>query len=146
LTIRRRAFIRTALLLAATALATAPAQAQDALRGRTAGKADPANSGFDILTGNWIRPDGGYRISIRSASADGRLDASYANPNVLPFAVAQAMREGGALKVHFLLRAGGYNGSSYSLTYDADKDVLRGVFFQAVSGQRYEVQFVRGKW
>jgi hypothetical protein len=143
---RRRAFIRAAAILAAAALATAGAQAQDASRGRTTGKADPANSGFDVLTGNWIRPDGGYRITIRSASADGRLDASYANPNVLPFAVAQAAREGGTLKAYFLLRAGGYNGSSYTLTYDAGKDVLRGVFFQAVSGQRYEVQFVRGKW
>lgn len=127
-------------------MATARAQAPDPSRARPDGKAGAAAGGFDLLVGNWIRPDGGYRISIRSAGADGRLDASYANPSVLPFAVAQAGRDGDTLKAFFLLRAGGYNGSSYTLTYDAAKDVLRGVYFQAVSGQRYEVQFVRGRW
>ena len=37
-------------------------------------------SAFAILVGQWVRPDGGYRITIRGVDADGRLDAAYANP------------------------------------------------------------------
>ena len=33
-----------------------------------------------VLEGEWVRPDGGYRIVIRAADVDGRLDAMYFNP------------------------------------------------------------------
>ncbi|MGH8619044.1 MAG: hypothetical protein ACREUW_15235 [Burkholderiales bacterium] len=100
---------------------------------------------FDGLKGRWIRPDGGYTVTIRSVEAGGKLDAVYANPNPLPFSAAQASREGGAIRVFLELRAGGYNGSNYTLTYDPGKDILRGTYFQAVAGQKYEVYFVRAR-
>jgi hypothetical protein len=45
----------------------------------------------------------------------------------------------------FELRAGGYNGSTYTLKYDAASDRLKGVYYQAVAKQKFEVVFVRAK-
>jgi hypothetical protein len=95
------------------------------------------------LRGRWVRPDGGYVISIKSIDAGGRLDAGYANPNPLPFHTATATEDGGTLKLFFELRAGGYNGSTYTLNYDAAADRLQGTYYQAVAKQTFEVLFVR---
>jgi hypothetical protein len=100
---------------------------------------------FGVLTGRWVRPDGGYVISVKAVDDSGKLDASYANPNPLPFYTAEVTRNGDALKVFFELRAGGYNGSTYTLTYDATSDQLKGVYYQAVAKQKFEVVFVRTK-
>lgn len=82
-------------------------------------------------------------ITIRTVDVDGKLDASYANPRPLPFYNAVATKDGNAVKLLFELRAGGYNGSTYTLTYDAASDRLRGVFDQVVAKQKFEVTFVR---
>ena len=100
---------------------------------------------FGVLLGRWVRPDGGYMISIKTVEASGRLDASYANPRPLPFHTAEVTREGDELKLFFELRAGGYNGSTYMLKYDAASDQLKGVYYQAVAKQKFEVVFVRVK-
>lgn len=113
--------------------------------GVTHAGAQDASMSFEVLKGKWVRPDGGYVIAISGVAADGKLDATYANPRPLPFAVAQAQRDEKRLKVFLELRAGGYNGSTYSLVHDPVHDVLRGVYFQAVSGERYDVQFARMK-
>lgn len=98
---------------------------------------------FGVLTGRWVRPDGGYVISIKSVDAGGKLDASYTNPNPLPFYTATATADGATLKLFFELRAGGYNGSTYTLNYDAATDQLKGVYYQAVANKSFEVVFVR---
>ncbi len=100
---------------------------------------------FDVLQGRWVRPDGGYTITINGVDAGGKLDAAYANPSPLPFAKAEASRDGKTLKVFLELRAGGYNGSTYTLTYDPEKKVLKGVYYQAVAQQKYDVYFVKVK-
>jgi len=102
-----------------------------------------AQTALAALPGRWVRPDGGYVIAIKSVEADGKLDASYANPNPLPFFAATAAEEGGKLKLFFELRAGGYNGSTYMLRYDAAGDQLKGTYYQAVARQTFEVVFVR---
>ena len=104
-----------------------------------------SESGFDILLGRWVRPDGGYVITIRGVEPDGKLDAAYANPRPLPFAKAEASRDGKAIKLFFELRAGGYNGSTYTLTYDPANDVLYGIYYQAVARQKFNVYFERAK-
>jgi hypothetical protein len=43
------------------------------------------------------------------------------------------------------LRAAGYNGSTYTLTYDPAADVLKGVYFQAVAQQKFDVYFTRAR-
>ena len=109
-----------------------------------AGKATPpATVGFDTLKGTWVRPDGGYRIVIGNVGADGRIEATYYNPGQLPFAKAQASMNGPQLRASFELRAGGYDGSTYELTYDPVSDRLSGVYFQAVIKQKFDVYFVR---
>ena len=104
-----------------------------------------SESGFDILLGRWVRPDGGYVITIRGVEPDGKLDAAYANPRPLPFAKAEASRDGKAIKLFFELRAGGYNGSTYTLIYDPANDLLYGIYYQAVARQRFNVYFERAK-
>lgn len=103
----------------------------------------PVPDAFARLPGRWVRPDGGYTVDIRAVDAQGRLDASYANPSPLPFAKAQATLDGNAVTVFLELRAGGYNGSTYTLRYDPARDTLHGVYYQAVAQQKYEVRFVR---
>jgi len=103
--------------------------------------ADKAN--HDALIGAWVRPDGGYVILVKSVGPDGRLQAMYFNPNPLPFAQAQVSREGGKLRAFFELQAGGYAGSTYTLTYDPAADRLTGIYYQAVAKQSFDVVFSR---
>ena len=122
---------------AATAQGTAPA---------AKGVGPPAVAGninIDVLKGAWVRPDGGYTIVIKSVGQNGRLEAMYFNPNPLPFAKAQASREGATLRISFELQAGGYGGSTYELTYDPASDRLKGIYYQAVAKQNFDIYFTR---
>ena len=98
---------------------------------------------LDVLKGNWVRPDGGYTIAIRNIDPNGQIDATYFNPKQLPFAKARASREGATLRASFELRAGGYDGSTYDLTYDPASDRLKGIYYQAVLKQKFDVFFAR---
>jgi hypothetical protein len=147
---KRMHHVTMSLAVASLAIATSIVSAQaDPLPGapaaastsETSASASPA--AFASLLGRWVRPDGGYVISIKSVDASGKLDASYANPNPLPFYAAMATGDGSTLKVFFELRAGGYNGSTYTLNYDAAGDQLKGTYYQAVAKETYEVFFVR---
>ena len=134
-------FIATAFICFLTCV-TAKAQQSPAVP--TSPTADP-KAVFTVLTGRWVRVDGGYVISIKAVDADGKLDASYANPRPLQFYAADVTREADALKLFFELRDGGYNGSTYTLKFDAVRDQLVGVYYQAVAKQRFAVIFVRAK-
>jgi len=147
----RISFLGMAFVAAASLMSMADAQSTDAA-GQQAPQAQPAQpaapgpraeSGFGVLQGRWVRPDGGYVINISSVEAGGKIVADYANPNPLPFARAEATRDGKTIKLFFELRAGGYNGSTYTLTYDPANDVLKGVYFQAVAQQKFEIYFTR---
>src|SRR5882724_8110218 len=107
--------------------------------------ASTAALAFGVLVGRWVRVEGGYVISINAVDANGKLDASYANPRPLPFYTAEATRDGNALKLFFELRAGGYGGSTYTLNYDAASDQLRGIYDQVVVKQKFDVVFNRSK-
>ena len=102
-----------------------------------------AQPSLDVLKGTWVRPDGGYVIGVKGVGADGRLDATYFNPNQLPFAKAQASSDGGVLRVVLVLQAGGYAGSTYELRYDPASDRLQGTYYQAVAKQKFDVYFAR---
>ena len=138
----RNVMLAMAMALGAAILGgAAPADAKGAEL--APGASAPASAGFDVLKGNWVRPDGGYTVAIKGIRSDGQLEAMYFNPSPLPFARAQAVLEGAAVRVFLELRAGGYGGSTYELTYDPVGDRLKGTYFQAVAKQRYEIQFVR---
>lgn len=102
-----------------------------------------ATSRFDMLKGVWVRPDGGYRIEIAGVASDGQIAATYFNPNRLPFAKALATTDGATLRAAFELQAGGYAGSTYDLAYDPASDRLKGIYYQAVVKQKFDVYFVR---
>lgn len=106
---------------------------------------DSATTGtdFQVLVGKWLRPDGGYIISVQSVAPDGRVDAAYFNPRPINVSRAEASVEGKAIKLFIELQAAGYPGSTYELIYDPDNDTLIGIYFQAAMGQRFEVVFVR---
>jgi len=132
-----------ALMSLAIALPAAHAQQLPAATSAATTTGSDAPTAFDALPGRWVRVEGGYVITIRTVDVDGKMDASYANPRPLPFFNAVATKDGNAVKLLFELRAGGYNGSTYTLTYDAASDRLRGVFDQVVAKQKFEVTFVR---
>jgi hypothetical protein len=129
------------------AIALPQAQAQQPTTATTvpAPTGSDSQTAFDALPGRWVRVEGGYVITIKAVDAEGKLDASYENPRLLPFYSAVATKDGTALRLFFELRAGGYNGSTYKLTYDATNDRLMGVFDQVVAKQSFEVTFVRSK-
>jgi hypothetical protein len=129
---RRKFFILTAVVLMLGIVA-----AVTLLRG--------AGGGFDALNGRWLRPDGGYVLEIRAVDASGKIDAGYFNPNPINIAKAQATRDGSKLNVFVELRAPNYPGSTYTLTYDREHDQLRGIYFQAVEQQNFNIFFVRMK-
>ncbi len=134
--------VGTALAVVATANATAqvaPPPARSPAASAPAAKA----VNFDVLEGAWVRPDGGYLILIKKVGANGQLEASYFNPKPLPFAKAQVARDGATLRLAFELQAGGYNGSTYDLVYDRANDQLKGVYYQAVVKQKFDVYFTR---
>ena len=101
------------------------------------------NPGFEKLQGKWLRPDGGYILEIRSATAEGKLAAGYFNPRPINVAKAEASRDGGTVKVFIELRDVNYPGSTYMLVYDPATDRLVGNYFQAAMGQNFDVEFVR---
>jgi hypothetical protein len=104
-----------------------------------------ANAGFQPLHGRWLRPDGGYILDIRDVDARGVIDAVYLNPKPITIARAEATRDASTLQVFVELRAPGYPGSTYKLTYDPIHDQLVGDYFQAALQQRFDVGFVRMK-
>jgi hypothetical protein len=104
-----------------------------------------ANAGFRTLSGRWLRPDGGYILDIRAVDASGTIEAVYLNPRPITVARAEATRDGSTFNVFVELRAPGYPGSTYMLTYDPTRDQLGGVYFQAALQQRFDVVFVRMK-
>ena len=99
--------------------------------------------GVQQLKGKWLRPDGGYVIDVRTVEDDGTMDVAYFNPQPIKVSRAEASQEGATIKVFLELRDVHYPGSTYTLTYDAASDQLKGVYYQAALQQRFAVVFVR---
>ena len=81
---------------------------------------------FGVLLGEWVRPDGGYKIQIRINVAEAKVSLWK-----------------GLVKLFIKLQDKGYPGSTYTLYYFAEKDVLAGFYYQAEMRQTFEVVFVR---
>jgi hypothetical protein len=98
---------------------------------------------FTPLIGRWQRTDGGYVIEVRSIAPDGKMAAGYFNPHPINVSRAQASMYQDYLTIEVELRDRGYPGSPYTLVYDQSKDRLVGLYYHAVSGQNFDVVFVR---
>src|SRR5574341_375533 len=102
-----------------------------------------ASTDLQKLKGQWLRPDGGYIIEIRSIEADGKVQAAYYNPKPIRVSRATAGQEGAAATLFIELNDVGYPGSTYTLNYDPANDRLLGIYYQAAMQQSFEVVFVR---
>jgi hypothetical protein len=100
-------------------------------------------SGTEKLPGKWLRTEGGYVIEIRSVASDGTMDAGYYNPRPINVSEAKVTQDKDRLNLFIELRDTNYPGSTYTLEYDRDNDVLRGIYFQALQKQSFPVTFVR---
>jgi hypothetical protein len=90
-----------------------------------------------------MRTDYPYVIDITSVHADGTLSASYYNPRPIHVARAEIREARGKISVFVELQDVNYPGSTYTLDYLPDHDRLRGVYYQAVQGQSFDVEFMR---
>jgi uncharacterized protein (DUF2147 family) len=140
--VRQRMYIH--MLVMVLVLAVFAAGTFFLLHGRTkAGTGTKA--AFNSLKGRWQRPDGGYVIEIKEIDASGKMVAAYFNPRPINVSRAEASREGDATKIFIELRDVNYPGATYNLTYDPAIDQLRGVYYQPLLQQSFEVVFVRMK-
>ncbi|MEQ1587210.1 MAG: hypothetical protein ABL895_15080, partial [Cyclobacteriaceae bacterium] len=66
------------------------------------------------LVGRWVRTDseGNYIIEIKSVATDGKLDASYFNPNPIKVGRAEWQLKNGSLMIVVELRDVNYPGST----------------------------------
>ena len=102
-----------------------------------------AQASYSKLIGNWIRPDGGYVINIRSIDPNGQVQAAYLNPNPINVAQAKIAFKGNKVKLFLELRDAGYPGCTYDLTYDKQTDRLSGIYYQAAINQKFDIVFLR---
>ena len=95
------------------------------------------------LKGKWVRPDGGYRLVIEDVKPDGSLKASYYNPGKINVSISNWKVENERLHLFIELRDTNYPGSTYSLVYAKEQEVLEGTYFQAVTKENYSIGFLR---
>jgi len=98
-----------------------------------------------VLIGNWARTDSDYKIKISEVGKEGKLIAGYFNPKSINVSIATWKNEKGVIKIYIELRDENYPGSNYNLTYYPEKDMLSGKYFQAVTGETYDILFTRVK-
>ena len=99
----------------------------------------------NLLIGEWVRTDASYLIKIVKVNKDGTLDAQYFNPKPINVGKAKWEESHGNLEITVELRDVNYPGSTYTLSYLPDRDILAGDYFQAVQGATFYVEFARNK-
>lgn len=97
----------------------------------------------NLLVGNWLRTDAGYRILINKVNDNGSIEANYFNPNPINVGSASWEESYDNLKIFIELRDVNYPGSTYTLSYLPDKDMLAGEYYQAVEDLTFYVEFAR---
>ena len=99
----------------------------------------------NLLVGDWIRTDASYLLKIIKVSLDGILEAQYFNPKPINVGKAFWEESHGNLEITVELRDVNYPGSTYTLSYLPDRDILAGDYYQAVQGLNFYVEFSRSK-
>jgi hypothetical protein len=97
----------------------------------------------NLLKGVWGRRDGLGEINISEVIDNGVLKATFYNPKLINIEKSTWLNSSGVLRIHILFREDNYPGSTFSLNYIAEKDVLVGVYFDAVTNESYTVTFDR---
>ncbi len=97
------------------------------------------------ITGKWQRADGDYLLDLKSADAQGALDAAYFNPAPIRVSRAVAVYDSEGLRVVVELNDVNYPGCVYRLKYDSQADQLFGTYYQAAMDETFNVTFSRVK-
>ncbi len=102
----------------------------------------------DQLLGRWARTDseGAYVIEIKNASADGKLEANYFNPNPIKVGFATWQKTNNNIVVVVELRDVNYPGSTYTLNFSSTENRMTGNYYQAVEGTNFDVEFIRARY
>jgi len=99
----------------------------------------------DELKGKWLRSDGAYTIEILDVNENGNLNAKYFNPDPINVGRAGWRVTNKELQIYVELQDKNYPGSFYELTFNKEKEMLSGIYYQAVAQQTYEVFFNKVK-
>ena len=99
----------------------------------------------NLLVGDWVRTDASYLVKIIKVNENRTLEAQYFNPNPINVGKATWEENYGNLKIIIELRDKNYPGSTYTLNYLPDRDMLAGDYYQAVEGLTFYVEFARNK-
>ena len=99
----------------------------------------------NLLVGDWVRTDASYLVKIIKVNEDRTLEAQYFNPNPINVGKANLEESYGNFKIVIELRDVNYPGSTYTLNYLSDRDILAGDYYQAVEGLTFYVEFARNK-
>jgi len=97
------------------------------------------------LPGRWLRPDGGYIMTIASVAPDGTVAATYENPRPIHVARATVTHAEGKTALYLELRDRAYPGNYYDLTFDPAKDQFVGLYYHLGINQKFDVHFERLK-
>jgi hypothetical protein len=116
---------------------------------------DPKSSSSSVapaptmLIGCCQRPDGVTILQFSDLIFNGRLKADYFNPHPIHVALDGWKHQDGFIGVFVGLRTHNYPvthispGSTYMLAYDAKRDRLIGIYYQAALQQEFQVEFER---
>jgi hypothetical protein len=99
----------------------------------------------NTLIGDWVRTDAEYLIRITQVNDDGTMSVQYFNPNPINVGKANWEASYGNLKIIVEMRDVNYPGSTYTLNYLPDRDMLAGEYYQAVEGLTFYVEFTRSQ-
>ncbi len=108
-------------------------------------KASHSSPSPEILSGEWLRDDGGYVLVLANITPPDKLEAKYYNPRPINVSNSNYSEKEGELNVFIELRDEGYPGCTYNLRYDKFSDSLIGDYNQTAMGQTFRIIFRRQK-
>ena len=98
---------------------------------------------YTVLGGEWLRTDGNYLVKVSEVQTDGKAVVEYFNPKPIHVEQSAISTQKGLIKLFIQLQDTGYEGSTYTLYYYAEKDALAGFYYQATMDRTYKVIFMR---
>jgi hypothetical protein len=125
------------LLFLAVLIACVPESREEGTVSTSSGQESPS------IEGRWVRPDGGYILTVELREGDAPPEVAYYNPRPIQIANARLTQRGSSLRLFVEMQDRGYPGSYYDLSYDSDSDRLHGIYYQAMQKREYHVVFVR---
>jgi hypothetical protein len=99
----------------------------------------------NLIKGVWGRTDAVGEINISEILDNGLLKTTFYNPKMINIEKAIWTNSSDVLRIYILFREDKYPGSSFSLNYLPEKDLLLGVYFDALTNESYSVAFKRVK-